>query len=82
MRAGHLVVVERLGEDRFFDSEFDRDLAQCPAGAGGLGDDLGRPVVTDVRVERGGRGQGDLGVEFVGGDVRFDSGDALLVEHP
>ena len=52
-----LAQVERLVERRLVDAVLARDLAQrAPAGRRVL-DDLGRAVVADVRVERGGDGE-------------------------
>ena len=80
VRLRHLAVVERLVEDVVGDALGPRDLAQRPARGRRLLDDLGRLVVADERVERGRRGERQLGVALALLAVRLDAGDALLVE--
>ena len=54
------------------------DLAQRPAGGGGLLHDGGGLVVADVRVERGGDGEGRLGEAGADLEVGLEAVDALL----
>src|SRR4029077_5446085 len=80
VRLGHLAVVERLVERGLVGSRGPRALADRAARAGGFLDDLGRLVVPDVGVERGRRGEGQLGVALAGLAVGLDPVDALLGE--
>src|SRR5215211_6269730 len=78
VRLRHRPIVERLVEDRLGDARVARDVAERPPGRGGFLDDLRCAVVADVRVQRRGRGQRQLGVPFALLAVRSDAVDALV----
>src|SRR3954447_18225111 len=76
----HRPIIERLVEDRVRNALFARHLAEAPPGGARLLDDLARPVVADVRVERRRRRERQLGVALALLPVRLDAVDALLTE--
>src|SRR5689334_14442042 len=82
VRLRHLAVVERFVERGLVHAGVARDLAQRPARAGGLLDDLSGLVVADVGVERGRGGERQLGVALAVLAVGLDPVDALLREQP
>src|SRR5262245_61957671 len=73
VRLGHLAVVESLVQDGLLDPGVTRDLAQRAAGRRRLLHDLGDLVVADVRIERGRRGERELGIALADLAVRLDS---------
>src|SRR3954467_7120590 len=75
-----LAQVQRLVEGLLVDAVLARDLAQRPAGGRRLLDDVGRAVIADERVQRGGDGQRALGGGLQAGRVGLDAVDALLGE--
>ena len=74
------MVVERLRQRLLVDALLDGDLAQRPARRRGLLPDLRGAVVADVRVERRGCRQRQLGVLLEPLAVGLDAVDALLGE--
>src|SRR2546423_4876568 len=78
----HRAVVEDLVEHSVVDAFLAGYLAQRAARRRRLLDDLAHLVVADVRIERGRRGQRQLGVPLALLAVGFDAVDALLGEQP
>src|SRR6266511_4334937 len=82
VRLRHLPVVKGFVERGVVDAVLARDLAERAARRRRLLDDLAPHVVADVRIERGHRGERQLGVALASLTVRLDAVDALLREQP
>src|SRR4051794_22566816 len=74
---GDLAQVERLVERLLVDTVLARDLSQRPSALRRVLDDLGRLVVADERVQRGGDRERALGRALAALEVGLDAVDAL-----
>src|SRR6476469_3080632 len=82
IRIRHSAVVEGLVEDLLLDALLPRHFAERAAARRGLLDDLARTVVADVRVQRRGGRERELGVVLGVLALGLDAVDALLGEEP